>query len=313
MKIFYSLKDFAHSGESSKKFAVTLGIFDGVHRGHQKIAKAVLEKAGKKRLSSLLITFDPHPANVLGVSGKLPLLVSLKHRLSLIKGLGFDGVIALYFDRRVSRMTAAVFIKKILGKIRVKEIIVGKNFFFGRKKSGSLKDLRKFSGIYGYNVSVIDPLCYSGKVVSSTRIRNLILKGDLKGASKLLSRPVTVLGTVVEGRKRGRIIGYPTANINPHHEAIPPSGVYAVKIKLGRKVYKGILNIGIRPTFQKEDASEREPTIEAHIFGFTKNIYARDLEIVFEGKIRDEKKFKSARELKAQIKRDETRARAMLR
>ncbi|OGW53701.1 MAG: riboflavin biosynthesis protein RibF [Nitrospirae bacterium RBG_13_43_8] len=209
-------------------------------------------------------------------------------------------------------MTAEKFVKKVLAKIRIDEIIVGKNFFFGRNKKGSLKDLKKYSGIYGYRVSVTENVKSYGRIISSTWIRSLILKGDLEKASRLLLRPVTVLGTVIEGRKRGRIIGYATANIDPHHEVIPPSGVYVVKIKLDNKLYKGILNIGIRPTFDENVSGNIEPTIEVHIFDFNKYIYGKDLEIIFLKKIRNEKKFRDLFHLRKQIEKDEKEAKLIL-
>lgn len=313
MRIFYSLNDFLKSNASFKKFAVTIGVFDGVHRAHQKIAKALLKKARKRHLSTLFVTFNPHPANVLMPSKKVPLLISLEHRLRLLDEIGFDYAILLRFDKKFSRMSAADFVTKILGRIHINEIFIGSNFFFGKNKKDSLKSLKRFSRIYKYRINVIPALKSSGKIISSTRIRSLILKGNLKKASKLLSRPVTVLGTVIKGHKRGRIIGFPTANIDPHHEAIPPSGVYAVRIKFGNKSYKGILNIGVRPTFRKGISGEREPTIEVHIFDFNKFIYGKELAIIFAAKIREERKFKDSRRLREQIERDEIRAKRILR
>ena len=312
MRTFYSLNDFLKSNAHLKRFFVTMGVFDGVHCAHQKIIKTMVKKAKGKRLSTILITFDPHPANILKRSAKVPLLISLKHRLRLLNELGLDYVIVLRFTKRLSHMNARDFIKNTLSKIHIDEIIVGRNFFFGRYKKGRFKDLKKFSAFYGYRVSTIDALKSSGRVISSTWIRNLILKGNLKKASSLLSRPVAVLGTVIKGHKRGRIIGYPTANINPHHEAIPPSGVYAVKIILYNRVYKGILNIGVKPTFKKSPG-DRESTIEVHIFNFNKYIYGKDLEITFVKRIRREKKFKDMFHLKKRIRQDEKLARRMLR
>lgn len=308
MKTFYSLSDFLGFGARGRKFAVSIGVFDGVHSAHQKVLKNLIKKAKKKRLTTLLITFDPHPANVLGAPKKVPLLISLKHRLRLLKEAGLDYALVMHFNKNLAKLSAAQFAENVLSKITIKEIVVGKNFFFGKGKEGTFADLKRFSKRYGYNINAIPALKSSGKTISSTRIRKLILKGKLKKASKLLSRPVTVLGTVVKGYKRGRIIGFPTANINPHHEAIPPSGVYAVKIKLNKKIHKGILNIGIRPTFKESIAYEPEPTIEVHIFNFDKSIYGKDLEISFVEKIRNERRFKSIISLRKQIVRDQAHA-----
>jgi len=312
MRVFYSLNDFLRSRASSKKFAVTIGVFDGLHRGHQKIVKMLKKKARGHGLSTMVITFSPHPDNVLPRAKKVPMLISLKHRLRLLTEAGIDYTVVLHFTEKFSRMDAGDFIKKILARINVKEIITGSDFFFGRKRQGSPEALKKLSGFYDYGVSVVSGLRSSGEVISSTRIRGLIWKGELKKASGLLMRPVSILGTVVKGHKRGRIMGFPTANINPHHEVIPPAGVYAVKIKLGEKKYKGILNIGTSPTFAGRLPGGREPGIEVHIFDFKRCIYGRDLEIGFAGRIRSERRFSSPARLSEQIKRDEKRARRIL-
>ena len=313
MKTFYSLNDFLNSRASLRKFTITIGIFDGVHYAHKKLISTLIKKAKAKHLSTLLITFDPHPASVLKKAKKAPLLISLKHRLRLLEEMGIDYVVVLRFDRKLASMSAKDFIKKKLAKICVSEIVVGKNFFFGRDKTGSLKELAKFSNAYNYKLDIINPVKSRQEVISSTLIRSLIQKGNLKKASKLLSRPVSVLGTVIKGHKRGRIIGFPTANIDPHHEVIPPSGVYAVKIKLKGKLYNGVLNIGKRPTFSKNNYDSSDLTIEVHLLNFDKSIYGKDLEIIFVKKIRDENRFKKIAELKAQIKKDESMARHILR
>ncbi len=292
---------------------MTIGVFDGLHRGHRKIAKTLIKKASHRGLSTLVITFDPHPANVLRPAVKVPLVISLQHRLRLLAEIGIDYALVMRFTGKLSRMSAGDFVKKILAGIDIREIIVGRDFFFGKKRQGSPEALRRLSGFYRYRVSVVAGLRSSGKIISSTRIRSMILRGKLKKASRLLMRPVAILGTVIRGRRRGRIIGYPTANINPHHEAIPPSGVYVVKIKSGKKIYRGILNIGTRPTFADCSRGGREPTIEVHIFNFDKPIYGRDLEIIFVRKIRNERRFSSPERLSAQIKKDEKRARRILR
>ena len=160
--------------------------------------------------------------------------------------------------------------------------------------------LKSLSKIYNFRLVGVSSVKIKKKVVSSTRIRKAIEKGDLKNASLMLGRPVTILGTVVRGEAIGRKIGFPTANINPHHEAIPSSGVYAVDARMGKKIYKAVLNIGIRPTIGKD----KEPTIEIHILRFKKNIYGKDIEIIFKRKIRDEKKFSSIEKLRMQIKKD---------
>lgn len=312
MKIFYSLNEFLKSGISSKKFTLTIGIFDGVHKGHRRILNELVKESENKNISSLVITFYPHPANVVSLRKRAPLLISLKHRLELLTGIGVDNTIVIKFDKKMAGTRPVDFIKEAIAKINIETIIVGEGFFFGKDRAGSSDLFRKFSKIYGYKFKEIAPVKASGKKISSTRIRSLILDGKLNEAERLLVRPVAVLGTIIKGQKNGRLIGYPTANIDPHHEVIPPSGVYAVRIRFERKRYAGMLNIGLKPTFNKFGTKDAEPTVEVHIFDFTKSIYGKDLEIFFEKKIRDERKFSSISALKQQIMKDEAKTRRIL-
>jgi len=279
----------------SNKSAAAIGIFDGVHRGHQKILKKLAKEASRNNTKSLLITFDPHPRNIL--KSKIPLLISLKHRLTLIKDFGIDSLRVIRFTRKLSRLSGEEFITKILMcRFKIDIFVLGENFRFGHKGRGTAELLKK----YGFKVFEIKTLKSKGRSISSTRIRQKIERGDLRNASLMLGRPVTVLGTVVKGRRVGRRLGFPTANIDPHHEAIPPSGVYSVDAKISSRIYKAILNIGTRPTFGKNI----DPTIELHIFNFKKSIYNKDVEIIFKRKIRDERRFKSVEALRKQIQSD---------
>jgi len=281
--------------KTSNKFAAAIGIFDGVHRGHQKILKKLTKEAFRNNTKSLLITFDPHPRNIL--KSKIPLLISLKHRLTLIKDFGIDSLRVIRFTRKLSRLSGEEFITKILMcRFKIDIFVLGENFRFGHKGRGTAELLKK----YGFKVFEIKTLKSKGRSISSTRIRQKIERGDLRNASLMLGRPVTVLGTVVKGRRVGRRLGFPTANIDPHHEAIPPSGVYSVDAKISSRIYKAILNIGTRPTFGKNI----DPTIELHIFNFKKSIYNKDVEIIFKRKIRDERRFKSVEALRKQIQSD---------
>ncbi|HAZ10487.1 MAG TPA: hypothetical protein DCY56_05220 [Candidatus Omnitrophica bacterium] len=277
--------------------AVTIGIFDGVHKGHQVILKKVLEEAKRSRLKSVVITFNPHPVNVLKSSAEIPLLMSLEHRVRLIKKMGVDYFFVERFTKSFSKLSPENFIKNILiDKLNLKVLVTGENFLFGFKEKGDVRLLKRLSKLYNFKLYSIPPLKIGGDYVSSTRIRKAIENGELKLASKLLGRPVTILGTVVKGKRLGRKIGFPTANIDPHHEAIPPSGVYSVDIALDGKLHRGILNISTHKI------------IEAHIFDFNKDIYGRDMEVIFRQKIRNEKKFKSLKALKRQIQQDILRA-----
>lgn len=273
--------------------AVTIGIFDGVHKGHQVILKKVLKEARKSRLKSVVVTFDPHPAEVLSPGAKIPFLISLEHRIKLIKSMGIDDCMIIKFTKEFSEVDAEEFIRNILiDELNLKALVTGENFLFGSKEKGDIKLLERLSKAYNFKFYSIPALKVEGEYVSSTRIRKAVERGDLRLASKMLGRPVTVLGTVVKGKKLGRKIGFPTANIDPHHESIPPSGVYSVDVALDGKPYCGILNISTHKI------------IEVHIFNFNKDIYGRDIEVIFKKKIRDEKKFNSLEALKRQIQLD---------
>ena len=235
----------------------------------------------------------------------------MKHRIRIIEELGADIILVINFTGPFAKIRPEEFVKNILiGKLGMRRIYVGENFYFGKGAGAGTAALKKFAGSFSFKIKVIKPVKTGRLVVSSSLIRRLIINGELDKASKLLGRPVSVLGTVVSGSKLARSLGYPTANINPHHEVIPPSGVYAVRIRYGRRLLKGVLNIGVRPTFYSP--KDEEPAIEVHIFGFHRGIYGKDLEILFVKKIRDERKYKDRSELMAQIEKDSRAARRIL-
>lgn len=309
MKIVYGLKNLENPVKDS---VLTVGVFDGVHLGHKKIINKVVARARALKMRSIVVTFDPHPLKALGSTPKIPSLISLAHRLRLIGQLGVDLLVVIHFTRPVSRMSPKKFVKNILvERLSLKEIYVGENFYFGKGGGAGVEVLKDLAREFGFRVGVVRPVKIKGSVVSSSLIRESIIEGRLNEASKFLGRPASILGTVVSGSRLARALGYPTANINPHHEAIPPAGVYAVRVRFGRRFLKGVLNIGVRPTFYSP--RDREPTIEVHIFDFYKKIYGMDLEIIFVSKLRDEIKFKDRYSLIHQIMRDEAAARKILR
>lgn len=310
MKVIKSLR--ALGKIAIKNSVVTIGVFDGVHAGHRKIVTELVRRAKATRSKSVIMTFDPHPLRVLKGKAYVPSITSLEHRIRLLGALGADYTVILKFTKKFSNLTPYDFTTKILvKKLGAKEIFAGENFYFGRAASSGVKTLERLAGRFSFKVRIIPPVMVKGHVISSSFIRHLIMAGDLDRASKFLARPVSILGTVMRGDRRGRILGFPTANINPHHEAIPPSGVYAVKVVCRKKVLNGVLNIGRRPTFYKGDESA-EPSIEVHIFDFNKNIYGEDLEIIFIKRIRPEKRFADREGLAEQIRRDAAKAKKAL-
>jgi len=307
MRVIRGLKSI---GSAIGGSVVTIGVFDGVHVGHREIIRKVVASARKAGLASVVITFDPHPAKILRPGCTVPSLISLKHRIRLIEELGADILLLIKFTGSFSKMSPEKFVKNVLAdKFRMKHIYVGENFYFGRGARGGIGILRKSSAAYGFKVTAVKPVKAAGHIVSSSLIRKFILQGDLVGASKLLGRPVSILGTVVKGSGIARGLGCPTANINPHHEVIPPRGVYAVRARFNEKELRGVLNIGFRPTFYA--SRDKEPTVEVHIFGFKGNLYNKDIEVYFIKKIRDERKFKSKAALVKEIRKDMRIARWM--
>ena len=233
------------------------------------------------------------------------MLISTKHKLNLLKKEGIDVTVLVSFTKKFASIDAVTFVKDILvKKINVKELLVGKNFLFGRDKKGNIDRLRKLGKTFNFNVRSISPFKEGEDVISSTLIRKLIMSGRLKKAKKMIGRDVTILGTVSAGARRGRHLGFRTANLDLHHEAIPPSGVYLVKAKLENKEYNGILNIGFRPTFSEKGREEKDPTAEVHIFGFNRSIYGKDIEVIFLKRIRRERKFKNKEHLLLRINED---------
>ena len=291
MKIIYGL---GRIGPFSKP-VVALGVFDGLHLGHRNILQATVKKARQLKGTSLVLTFFPHP------QGKES-LYSLKHRLMLISELGVDVCIVVNFTNSFAKISAQDFIDKILvEKIQVSFVCVGRNFRFGNKAFGDYKLLAASAKKYKFGLEVFDVIKSKGLTVSSTAIRKLIKNSEIKKAQELLGRRVSVLGTVIRGSRLGRLLGFPTANIKAHHEVIPPAGIYAVQVVFSKKKHNGVCYIGKRPTLHLKNSSQ---SIEVHLFDFHKNIYGSVLEIQFIKLIRQDRKFRSLKDLSAQIGKD---------
>lgn len=305
MKIIYGVNNI----RKLKNPVVAIGVFDGVHRGHRKILKCAVDKAQEIGGTSVVLTFWPHPQ-------KEKSLYSLEHRLRLIAELGIDVCIVVNFSIHFAGMTRECFVKEILAaKIGAAYVYVGNNFRFGKNAKGDLTYLKKLGKVYDFKARGFNIIRVNGRQVSSTLIRGLIKKGRIQEAGSLLDRSVSILGTVIRGRAIGRILGYPTANINPHHEVIPALGIYAVRIILANNTLKGACYIGVRPTINSRclaHGAKKKINVEAHIFNFNKNIYGKYLEIQFVKLIRPDKKFSSLTLLTQQIKKDVSAAKKIL-
>jgi riboflavin kinase/FMN adenylyltransferase len=301
MKILHGYRNVAEL----KDPIVAIGIFDGVHIGHKRLIRRIMSLPGRGR-DKTIVTFDPHPQAVLNPKKTPPRIMSLEHRLLIFEKMGLDAAVIIHFSDFIASMTPEEFIQKvIIHGIGAKTVYVGGNFHFGKGRAGNTEAFKAIGKKYGLEIHTVQPIRKRGKIVSSTWLRRLIAGGDLAKAEKLLRRPVSVLGTVVRGDARGKVLGIPTANIDPHQEVIPPPGVYAVKVDIAGTLHDGILNIGFRPTFYgRRPFRRKEPHMEAHIFDLDTDLYGRFMEIFFIKRLRNERKFASEKALVERIKKD---------
>ncbi len=291
-----------------KKFqnsAIAIGNFDGFHLGHQKVIKNGKKIAKKNKLKFGLMVFQPLPIMFFNKKLKNYRIDSLEQKINSSKKYGIDFLIVKEFDKKFSKTKAEDFIENILyKKLKTKLVFISKNFRFGKKRKGDIKLLKKKEKLFNYKTKTITPFTKKGLTISSTLIRKKIKKGKIENANKLLGRYWTIEGIVRKGEKRGRKIGFPTCNLNFENYIVPKLGVYSAKIIFNsKKINKGIVNIGYRPTFEKNRL-----LLEAHIFGIRKNLYDKSIKIMLIKFIRNEKKFKNIVELKKQIKIDVNQA-----
>lgn len=302
MKIFNAIADF----DTSKKTIVTLGTFDGVHIGHKKIIEKLLYNAEVSHCESLILTFFPHPRMVLQENSEIKLLNTLDEKIQLLRDTGLNNLIIHPFDEAFSRLTAEEFVSEILvKKFNIHKIIIGHDHRFGRNRTADINDLMVFGNQYGFEVEQISAQEIDEVSVSSTKIRNALHDGQIALANQYLGYDYFLSGTVVEGKKLGRTIGYPTANIkiSEAYKLLPKIGVYAVKSKLAGKTVFGMMNIGNNPTVGGTQLS-----VEVHFFDFEGDLYGQQLEISIVEFLRDEQKFGSLDLLKAQLAEDKIKA-----
>jgi riboflavin kinase / FMN adenylyltransferase len=288
---------------------LTIGNFDGVHLGHQFIFRRVLEKAREINGEAIVYTFDPHPVEILAPERKPLLITPLEEKLRLIEKQGMDATICAPFTEKYASQPPEDFVKKVLyDQIKIRHIFVGHDFTFGRNRRGNIALLVDLGKKWGFHAEMIEAVRLEGAVVSSTRIREFVLKGEMGEAAKFLGRPYVLGGKVIHGHGRGsRKLGFPTANLKPTGVLFPKSGIYAVwAIHDGRR-YEGVANLGWNPTFQDEKFS-----IEIHILNFNQDIYGEDLRVEFIRRLRDEVTFRGPEELIAQIKKDVAQAEKVL-
>ena len=275
---------------------VTIGNFDGVHLGHQALLTEVKKRAHDLKLESAVITFEPNPKDYFSQNKPQTRISSLREKIELFNEIKIDRVHIIKFNQEFSKVTANEFISVLIKQLKVKEIVVGEDFCFGRGREGSIKQLSASS----MKLNIKNKILMDGKRISSTLIRNLLANDKLDQANKYIGRPYSISGKVVHGEKRGRKIGFPTANIHMRHNRPPLKGVFAVKFQN----HFGVANLGIRPSIK----GEKKLQLEVHLLNFSSDLYGQHVSVIFLKKLRDEKKFKSLDELKEQIKLDVIKA-----
>lgn len=289
---------------------IALGTFDGVHLGHQVVIRRAVEEGRKRGLRVGVVTFDPHPQAVLRPGSELKLLTTLEVREEILLACGVDEVHVMRFDENLSKKTPEEFVREVLvGKFKAAVVVVGENFRFGHKASGNIEDLRRHMRETGGEAYAVPIYACLGESINSTKIRALVAGGEVREAARLLGRPYSLRGKVVVGDKRGRVIGFPTANVLPDAcSLVPGRGVYVGHVWAEAERYGACTNVGVAPTFDQRDSR-----VEAHLLDYQGDLYGRVVEVTFIERLRPEKRFFGADELKEQIARDIVEARKILR
>lgn len=305
MNIIHDLNELT---EPLRNPVLTIGNFDGVHKGHLALFAKVLERAKAINGQSVVMTFDPHPIKVMSPGNGPPLITPIEQKLELISNAGIEVILCLPFSFEFASMPAEDFVRDVLmDRIGVKEIVVGYDYSFGNKRQGNVSLLREMGNTLGFRVHVTGPIHLDDAVISSTSIRRFVQQGNLVDAKKFLGRDYQIGGTVVKGKGRGgRLLGFPTANLKPIDELIPKRGVYAVIVRIDDKDYCGVTNIGYNPTFGDDTLS-----VETHILDFSENIVGRKIKVRFIQRLRDEMTFGDVKELSDRIAQDIEQAREL--
>jgi riboflavin kinase/FMN adenylyltransferase len=295
------IKDIVSLKKSYPNTVLTIGNYDGVHLGHQKILSMVGKKAEEIGGTSMVMTFDPHPVKVIAPEKNVKLLTTPEEKARLIAKMGIDVLLFITFTKEFSQIAPDEFISELLvKKLNIKEVIVGANYSFGKSKKGNIDLLRKRGKEFGFHATAVQDVMLHGNIVSSSSIRSLLLKGAVQDVITYLGRAYSILGTVIKGKGRGKsILNIPTANITSPVEIAPKEGVYAVRVGYKGSIYDGAANIGKNPTFGNADVS-----YEVHLFGFSGDLIGETLRIYFIDRIRNEKTFPDVATLEKQIRED---------
>lgn len=288
---------------------LAIGVFDGVHRGHQAVISTSADHARAAGGTPVVVTFDPHPEKLLRPESAPRLLSATQHKIALIQSLGVEHLLIIKFDKEFAATEPEDFVEQLVTNSKpLREICVGHEWSFGKKRRGNLELLKTLGAKFNFGVIGVPPIKANDEVVSSTAIRQSIERGDFARAAAMLGREYTILGTVTHGDSLGKKIGFPTANLSAHNEQFPPNGVYAATARMTDGVYRGVVNLGVRPTVTKGTADR---VLEIHLLDFDRDIYGRDVEVRFVKFLRPESKFENVDALVAQIRRDVEQALAL--
>ncbi len=310
MKILHSLEELPHG---FARPVATIGNFDGVHLGHQRLMRSLVERAGKTGGISTVVTFHPHPLQVLAPNNAPRLIQTLRQRLATVQSLGVELVIVIPFTQELAQTSARDFAVRIVWeKLRLKEIYVGPNFAFGHRREGSFDLLKEIGEEYGFLVGKIPQVQFRGARVSSTGVRQSLLSGQVARARRLLGRPYALEGEIIHGTAMGAGIGFPTANLKTPNELIPRKGVYITLLNLDGRRCRAVTNVGVRPTVTA-GSSTPPLTIETHVLDFDQDLYGREVTLEFLLRLREERRFSGKDALIAQIQKDIQRARRYFR
>ena len=298
-------------GSIKRPLHLAIGVFDGVHQGHRAVIAAAQASAREQGGAACVVTFDPHPVRILAPTYAPRLLTSTRHKVGLLADLGIEHVVIITFDRSFAETPAEDFVRDLQRNAHsLARICVGEDWRFGRGGTGDLALLQSLGSELDFAVTGVPLVSVDGMTASSTRIREAVAGGDFTIADRLLGRPYTVLGTVIEGRRLGRTIGFPTANLTVHSEQLPPTGVYAVRVTIGGSSapQDGVANLGYRPSVEGETARR---LLEVHLLDWTGDLYGKDLEVRFVKFLRPEQRFDGLEDLRIQIGKDVAQARTL--
>lgn len=290
-----------------KKSVVTVGSFDGLHRGHLKILETVKNTASQNNAVSFVVTFDPHPRSVLSQDSEINILTSLQEKKFILEEYGIDCLMVIHFTREFSQLTSDEFIKQfVIGKMNALHMVIGHDHKFGRDRLGDENKLNEIGANNGFGVTAVSAESINNETISSSKIRKALVEGDLAKANLFLGRDYSICGIIVKGAQRGRTLGFPTANVqvDDQMKVIPKNGVYVVRCLLGNEIFHGVMNIGYRPTFE----NKHELVPEVNILNFNRDIYGEKMKVEFISRLRDEKKFESKELLIHQIELDKKEA-----